>query len=54
MNKLTLFFMLRRNMKLSNKRHPMFEQNKIAIIFTIFGVAFMSIYLIVLGTFLGW
>ncbi|MCI7256944.1 MAG: DUF5687 family protein, partial [Prevotella sp.] len=54
MNKLTLFFMLRRNMKLSNKRHPMFEQNKVAIIFTIFGVAFMSIYLIVLGTFLGW
>ena len=54
MNKLTLFFMLRRNMKLSNKRHPMFEQNKIAIIFTIFGVAFMSIYFIFLGTMLGW
>ena len=54
MNKLQLFLMLRRNMKLSNRRHPMFEQNKVAIVFTIIGVAFMSIYLIAIGTMLGW
>ena len=54
MNKLRLFLMLRRNMKLSNRRHPMFEQNKVAVVFTIIGVAFMSIYLIAIGTMLGW
>ena len=54
MNKLRLFFMLRRIMKLSNRRHPMFEQNKVAVVFTAIGVAFMSIYLIALGTMLGW
>ena len=53
MNKLRLFLMLRRNMKLSNRRHPMFEQNKVAVLFTIIGVAFMSIYLIAIGTMLG-
>ena len=54
MNKLQLFLMLRRNMKLSNRRHPMFEQNKVAIVFTMIGVGFMSIYFIAIGTMMGW
>ncbi|MGN0283075.1 MAG: DUF5687 family protein [Prevotella sp.] len=54
MNKLKLLLMLRRNNKLSNRRHPMFDQNQVAILFTAIGVAFMSIYLIAIGTMLGW
>ncbi|MDD5825609.1 MAG: DUF5687 family protein [Prevotellaceae bacterium] len=54
MNKLQLLLMLRRNMKLSNRRHPMFEQNKVAILFAAIGIGFMSIYFIALGTMLGW
>ena len=54
MNKLQLFLMLRRNIKLSNRRHPMFEQNKVAIVFTMIGVGFMSIYFIAIGTMMGW
>lgn len=54
MNKLKLLLMLRRNIKLSNRRHPMFEQNKVAVLFTAIGVGFMSIYLIAIGTMLGW
>ena len=54
MNKLALLFMLRRNMKLSNRRHPMFEQNQVALLFAAIGIGFMSIYFIAIGTMLGW
>ena len=54
MNRIELFRLLRRNMKLSEKRNPMFEQNKFGKIFAYLGFAVMSIYFIALGTFLGW
>ena len=54
MNKIQLYFALRRHINLSNKRHPMFEQNQIGKIFAYIGIAFTVLYLIVLGTILGW
>lgn len=54
MNRIKLFRLLRKNMKLSEKRHPMFEQNKFAKVFAYIGLAVMSIYFIAIGTFLGW
>ena len=54
MNRIQLFFTLRRNLKLSEKRSPMFEQNKIAKIFVYLGLGFTVLYLIVIGTMLGW
>lgn len=49
-----LFKLLRKNISLSEKRHPMFEQNRVAKIFLYIGFAFMCLYLLVLGTTLGW
>ena len=54
MNRIELYKLLRRNMKLSEKRHPMFEQNQYAKVFAYLGLAFMSIYFIGIGTFIGW
>lgn len=54
MNRIELFKLLRRNMKLSEKRNPMFEQNRFGKVFAYIGFAFMSIYFIAAGTALGW
>ncbi|MBR2113930.1 MAG: hypothetical protein IJ929_04595 [Prevotella sp.] len=54
MNKLQLFFLLRKNTKLSEKRHPMFEANQYGKLFGYIGIAIVAIEFIVIGTFLGW
>ncbi len=54
MNKIQLFFLLRKNTKLSVKRHPMFEANQYGKFFGYLAVAIMAIEFIALGTFLGW
>ena len=54
MNKIQLFFLLRKNTKLSEKRNPMFEANQYGKFFTYMGVSILAIEFIALGTFLGW
>ena len=54
MNKFQLFRLLRKNTKLSEKRHPMFEANQYGKLFGYIMAAFLAIEFIALGTFLGW
>jgi len=54
MNRLQLFFLLREHVKLSNKRHPMFEANQWGKLFGYIMVAILTIEFIALGTFFGW
>lgn len=54
MNKIQLFFLLRKNTKLSEKRNPMFEANQYGKLIGYIFVAIMAIEFIALGTFLGW
>jgi len=54
MNKIKLFFLLRKNVKLSNKRNVMFEANQYGKLFGYITVAIFSIEFIALGTFFGW
>ena len=54
MSFIQLYFALRKHLKLSNKRHPLFEQNQVAKVFVYIGLGFMALYLIVIGTMLGW
>ena len=54
MNKIQLFFLLRKNTKLSVKRHPMFEANQYGKFFGYFFMAIMALEFIALATFLGW
>ena len=54
MNKIRLFFLLRKNTKLSEKRHPMFEANQYGKFFGYLMVSILAIEFIALGTFLGW
>ena len=54
MNRLQLFFLLRKNTKLSEKRHPMFEANQYGKLFGYIGVAIIAVEFIAIGTFLGW
>ena len=54
MNKLQLFWLLRKNTKLSDKRNPMFEANQYGKFFGYIMVAFLAIEFIALGTFFGW
>ena len=54
MNKLQLFFLLRKNVKLSEKRNPMFEANQYGKLFGYIMIAFLGIEFIALGTFFGW
>ena len=54
MNKIRLFFLLRKNVKLSNKRNVMFEANQYGKLFGYIMVAILSIEFIALGTFFGW
>ena len=54
MNKLQLFFLLRKNTKLSEKRNPMFEANQYGKYFGYLMVGIFAIEFIALGTFFGW
>ena len=54
MNKFQLFFLLRKNTKLSEKRHPMFEANQYGKFFGYIGIAIVAIEFIAIGTFMGW
>ena len=49
-----IYKLLRKNIKLSEKRNPMFEQNRYAKIFVYLGASMMCLYFMVLGTILGW
>ncbi len=54
MNRIRLFFLLRKNTKLSEKRHSMFEANQYGKFFGYLMVSILAIEFIALGTFLGW
>ena len=49
-----IYKLLHKNIKLSEKRNPMFEQNRYAKIFVYLGASMMCLYFMVLGTILGW
>ena len=49
-----LYLLLRRNNKLSAKRSVMFEANQYGKLFGYIFLGFMAIYMIGIGTFLGW
>ena len=54
MNKFQLYRLLRKNTKLSERRHPMFEANQYGKLFGYIMVGFLAIEFIALGTFFGW
>ena len=54
MNKLQLFFLLRKNTKLSERRNVMFESNRYGKLFGYIILAIFGIEFIALGTFFGW
>ena len=54
MNKLQLFRLLRKNTKLSEKRHPMFQANQFGKLFGYIVAGVLAIEFIAVGTFLGW
>ena len=54
MNKIKLFFLLRKNTKLSEKRNPMFEANQYSKLFGYIMASILAIEFIAIGTFLGW
>ena len=54
MNKIQLFFLLRKNTKLSEKRNVMFEANRYGKFFGYLFASIMAIEFIALGTFFGW
>lgn len=54
MNKVQLFFLLRKNTKLSEKRNVMFEANQYGKLFGYIMVSILAIEFIALGTFFGW
>jgi len=54
MNKIQLFFLLRKHTQLSAKRHPMFEANQYGKLFGYIVIAILAIEMIALGTFFGW
>ena len=54
MNNIKLYFLLRRNAKLSERRNPMFEANRYGKFFGYLMVSFLVIEFIALGTFFGW
>ena len=53
MNRLELFRLLRRNVKLSEKRSPALEQSMVAKVMMYIGAALMGAYMIFLGSLLG-
>ena len=54
MNKIRLFFLLRKNTKFSAKRNPMFEANQYSKLFGYIMASILAIEFIALGTFFGW
>ncbi len=54
MNKIQLYFLLRKHTKLSNQRHPMFEANQYGKLIGYIVFGFLAIEFIALGTFFGW
>ncbi|MBR1689034.1 MAG: hypothetical protein IJ710_11020 [Prevotella sp.] len=54
MNRFQLYLLLRRNRKLNEQRHPMFEQNRYAEVFTYIGSLIFIVYFIAIGTLMGW
>jgi hypothetical protein len=54
MNKIRLFFLLRKNVKLSEKRNVMFEANQYGKLFGYIAMAIFAVEFIALGTFFGW
>ena len=54
MNTLRLYFLLRRNTKLSERRNVMFESNQYGKLFTYLVLSFVALEFIALGTFFGW
>ena len=54
MNKIKLFYLLRKNTKLSEKRNPMFEANQYSKLFGYIMASILAIEFIAIGTFLGW
>ena len=54
MNKLQLFLLLRKNVKLSNKRNVMFEANQYGKLFGYIMLSIFAVEFIALGTFFGW
>ena len=54
MNKIKLFFLLRKNTKLSEKRNPMFEANQYSKLFGYIMASILATEFIAIGTFLGW
>lgn len=53
MNRLKLFFLLRKQNSLALRRSPAFEQSVVARVMMVLGAGFMVIYLIFIGTMLG-
>ena len=53
MNRLQAYKLLRRNQKLSEKRHPALDQGKVAKVLMYIGAIFMGAYMVFLGTLLG-
>ena len=53
MNRIELFRLLRRNVKLSEKRSPALEQSMVAKVMMYIGAALMGAYMIFLGSLLG-
>ena len=54
MNKIQLFFLLRKNTKLSEKRHPLFEANQYGKLIGYIVISIVAIEFLALGTFFGW
>ena len=54
MNRLQLFLLLRKNVKLSERRNIMFDANRYGKLFTYFWMSIIAIEFIAVGTFLGW
>jgi len=54
MNKLQLFFLLRKHTRLSEKRNPMYESNQYGKFFGYLALSIFAIEFIALGTFFGW
>ena len=50
MNRFQLYRLLRKNINISYKRSPIFEQNKWAKVLTYFGGAVFVLYLIMIGS----
>lgn len=53
MNRLQLYRLLRRNIKLSEKRHPALDQSTVAKVMLYIGAALFAVYMIILGSMFG-